>query len=185
LERHRLLKLWLDKHAYEIIGNEVLHFAPDEAIAASFRGLARLYTSADIEKHRADMVVDIEAMEIADGTYACIVCSHVLEHVDDRRALTEMHRVLRPGGIAIIMLPVIEGWSRTYENPSITTTLGRRHHFGQNDHVRYYGADVRDRIRDAGFELEEFTAEEPDVSTYSLLRGEKIFIARRLKIPKK
>jgi SAM-dependent methyltransferase len=179
LERHRLLKLWLDKHADEILGKEVLHFAPEEAMAALFRGLARLYTSADIEKGRADIVVNIEEMEIANETYSCIVCSHILEHVDDRRALAEMRRVLRPGGVAIIMLPLVEGWSRTYENPSIKTPLDRKHHFGQQDHVRYYGADVRDRIRAAGFELSEFTAEEPDVSAYALQRGEKIFIARR------
>jgi SAM-dependent methyltransferase len=179
LERHRLLKLWLDSNANEITGRDVLHFAPEEAMAALFRGLARVYKSADIEKDRADLVLNIEAMEMADGTYSCIVCSHILEHVDDRRALAEMYRVLRPGGLAIIMTPVIEGWSRTYENPSITTPRGRQYHFGQPDHVRYYGADVRERIRGAGFELDEFTAEEPDVSNYALLRGEKIFIARR------
>jgi SAM-dependent methyltransferase len=179
LERHRLLKLWLDQHGEEIVGREVLHFAPEEAMSALFRGLACKYTSADIEEGRADTVLNIEAIELGDQTHGCIVCSHILEHVDDRKALREMRRVLRPGGIAIIMLPLVEGWSRTYENPSITTPQQRRHHFGQEDHVRYYGADVRDRIRDAGFELEEFTAEEPEVSTYALLRGEKIFTARR------
>jgi len=45
--------------------------------------------------------------------------------------------------------------------------------------VRYYGADVRGRIRAAGFQLEEFTAEGEDVLTYALQRGEKVFIARR------
>jgi SAM-dependent methyltransferase len=179
LERHRLLKLWLDRHAHEVTGKEILHFAPEEAMAALFRGVARVYTSADIEEGRADLVLNIEALNLADGTYSCVVCSHILEHVNDRRALAEMYRVLRPGGLAIIMTPVVEGWSRTYENPTINTPLGRQYHFGQPDHVRYYGADVRDRIREAGFELHEFTAEEPDVSAHALLRGEKIFIAHR------
>jgi len=119
LERHRLLKLWLDQHGEEVVGREVLHFAPEEAMSALFRGLACKYISADIEEGRADTVLNIEAIELGDQTHGCIVCSHILEHVDDRKALREMRRVLRPGGIAIIMLPLVEGWSRTlFQDPS-------------------------------------------------------------------
>jgi hypothetical protein len=77
------------------------------------------------------------------------------------------------------MLPVIEGWSRTYENAAAVTPADRMRHYGQSDHVRYYGADVRDRIRSAGFRLDEFTAEGEDVLTYGLARGEKVFIATK------
>jgi hypothetical protein len=77
------------------------------------------------------------------------------------------------------MLPVIEGWAKTYENPKVTSPEERKRHYGQADHVRYYGADVRMRIRAAGFALEEFTAEGEDVLTYALQRGEKVFIARK------
>jgi hypothetical protein len=87
--------------------------------------------------------------------------------------------VLKPGGVALIMLPVIEGWARTYENPQVISPEDRKRHYGQADHVRYYGADVRGRITAAGFALEEFTAEGPDVLTYALQRGEKVFIARK------
>jgi len=83
--------------------------------------------------------------------------------VDDKKALAEIYRVLKPGGVALIMLPVIEGWAGTYENPKVTTPEERKRHYGQADHVRYYGADVRGRIRAAGFQLEEFTAEGEDV----------------------
>jgi ubiquinone/menaquinone biosynthesis C-methylase UbiE len=124
-------------------------------------------------------VLDIEAMALADQSQNCIVCSHVLEHVDDKKALAEIYRVLSPGGVALIMLPVIEGWATTYENPKVRTPEERMRHYGQADHVRYYGADVRGRIRAAGFQLEEFTAEGEDVLTYALQRGEKLFIARR------
>jgi ubiquinone/menaquinone biosynthesis C-methylase UbiE len=109
----------------------------------------------------------------------CVVCSHVLEHVDDNKALKEIYRVLKPGGVALIMLPIIEGWHQTYENAEVTTPKARQLHYGQSDHLRYYGADVRDRIRAAGFVLDEFTAEGPTVPTYALQRGEKLFIARR------
>jgi ubiquinone/menaquinone biosynthesis C-methylase UbiE len=103
----------------------------------------------------------------------------VLEHVDDKKALAEVYRVLRPGGVALIMLPVVEGWATTYENKAVTAPEDRMRHYGQSDHVRYYGADVRDRIRAAGFELSEFTAEGEDVLTYGLQRGEKVFVATK------
>jgi len=103
----------------------------------------------------------------------------VLEHVDDAKALSEIYRVLKPGGVALIMLPVIEGWSTTYENPRVTTPEERKRHYGQSDHVRYYGADIRERIKRAGFALDEFTAEGEDVLTYALQRGEKVFIATK------
>jgi ubiquinone/menaquinone biosynthesis C-methylase UbiE len=103
----------------------------------------------------------------------------VLEHVDDTKALAEIYRVLKSKGVALIMLPVIEGWARTYENPRVKTAEERKRHYGQADHVRYYGADIRDRIKAAGFALDEFTAEGEDVLTYALQRGEKVFIATK------
>ena len=66
-------------------------------------------------------VLDIEAIAVPDASYDCVVCSHVLEHVDDAKALCEIYRVLKPGGVALIMLPVIEGWATTYENPHVTS----------------------------------------------------------------
>jgi hypothetical protein len=67
----------------------------------------------------------------------------------------------------------------TYENPAAKTAAERERHFGQHDHVRYYGADLRERIRAVGFGLKEFTAEGADVPRYGLLPGEKVFIATR------
>ena len=137
------------------------------------------YQSADIAPGRADLVLDIEKIALPDASYDCVVCSHVLEHVDDKKALREIYRVLKPGGVALIMLPVIEGWASTYENPNVTTPEERKRHYGQSDHIRYYGADVRSRIAAAGFGLEEFTAQGEDVLTYALQRGEKVFIATK------
>jgi SAM-dependent methyltransferase len=179
LERHRLFKLWLDRRADFVCRAEILHFAPEKELANLLKATAQGYVSADIEGGRSDRVLDIEAMEVSDDAYDCIVCSHVLEHVDDRKALAEMHRVLRPGGLAVVMVPVVEGWARTIENEAGMTEAERRLYFGQRDHVRLYGFDIRDRIRAAGFALEEFTAMEPEVSRYGLIRGEKLFVARK------
>jgi SAM-dependent methyltransferase len=178
-ERYRLLALWLDRHGAALRSARVLHFAPEKGLAKLLKARVGSYQSADVMPGKADLVRNIEAIAEADASFDCVVCSHVLEHVDDRKALMEVHRVLKHGGLALIMLPVIEGWSTTYENKAVVTPQDRMRHYGQSDHVRYYGADVRDRIRAAGFRLDEFTAEGEDVLTYGLSRGEKVFIAHK------
>lgn len=178
-ERYRLLALWLDGHGAFLRSASLLHFAPEAGLTSLLKQRVGRYESADIMPGRADRVLNIEAIAMPDASYDCVLCSHVLEHVDDAKALAEMYRVLKPGGIVLIMLPVIEGWAKTYENPRVYTPEERKRHYGQADHIRYYGADVRDRIRAAGFALEEFTAEGEDVLTYALQRGEKVFIARK------
>jgi SAM-dependent methyltransferase len=180
LERHRLFGLWLDANASLVRGKRVLHFAPEPVIGALISCFTREYVTADLTPGVGDSVVDIEHMTaLQDGSFDVIICFHVLEHVDDRAALSEMHRVLARPGMALLMTPVIEGWDYTYENFAVVTPLDRRAHFGQEDHVRYYGADLRKRIVDPGFSLREFTANEPQVYKYGLFRGEKLFIATR------
>jgi SAM-dependent methyltransferase len=178
-ERYRLFALWLDRHGSGLRTARVLHFAPEKGLAKLLKVRVGSYQSADITPGKAEIVRNIEAIEEPEASFDCVVCSHVLEHVNDRKALAEVYRVLKPGGVALIMLPVIEGWSKTYENKAVTTPEERMRHYGQSDHVRYYGADVRDRIRGAGFKLDEFTAEGEDVLTYGLARGEKVFIATK------
>jgi SAM-dependent methyltransferase len=179
LERHRLLKLWLDRSPERIRSRDVLHFAPEPSLTRVLQPLARTYVTADIDPQAAELQLNIEAIGLEDETFDVIVCSNVLEHVDDRRALAEMRRVLRPGGVALLMVPIVEGWPSTYENPSVKTPRERRLHFGQEDHLRYYGADLRQRMRAAGLEVDEFTAVEPFVAAYGLTRGEKLFVATR------
>ncbi|MFZ5791336.1 MAG: class I SAM-dependent methyltransferase [Pseudomonadota bacterium] len=179
LERQRLLKLWVDENADLLRHARLLHFAPEPCVGEFLRPLVKSYHTADIDPCHADLVQNIEAIDIPDESYDVILCSHVLEHVDDRKALAELRRVLATGGFAVVMVPIVEGWPTTYENPAITDPEGREAHFGQHDHVRYYGADLRQRIAAASFELIEKTAMEPEVSAHSLLRGEKLFVCRK------
>jgi SAM-dependent methyltransferase len=179
LERDRLIKVCFDQHPEWVRGGRTLHFAPEPAVAALVKPKAD-YATADIVQGRADKVLNIEDMrtEVSES-YDWIICSHVLEHVDDAKALRELNRILKLDGLLMLMVPLVEGWTHTYEDPSITTPAGRLRFFGQHDHVRFYGADVRDRITGAGFALNEFTAEEPYVSRYGLLRGYKLFFATK------
>jgi len=158
----------------------VLHFAPEDAVAAQIQKSGNVeYETADIVPGRAKHTLDIERIDEGIGEFDLILCSHVLEHVDDRKALSEMFRVLKPNGQLVALVPVVEGWARTFEDSSKTTEKERELYFGQSDHVRMYGADFRDRVRSAGFVLGEFTAEAVESVQYGLMRGDKIFRATK------
>jgi SAM-dependent methyltransferase len=156
-----------------------LHFAPEPQVRTYLRTASGSYRSADIEDPHADHRENIEATSFPDQAFDQIVCSHVLEHVDDRRALGELFRILKPGGALVAMVPMVEGWNNTYEDSTIGDPGARELHFGQHNHVRFYGRDFRDRITEAGFELHEYSADGADVVRYGLSRGEKVFVCSR------
>jgi len=176
--RHRLLKLWMDREMVLPARAKVLHFAAEPWVRGWFEGRGADYVTADIND-LFDLQVDITEMDLADASFDMVMTNHVLEHVDDKAALAEMFRVLRPGGQAVITVPMIEGWDETHEDPALKTEAELRLHYGDPAHLRFYGRDVRDRIRAPGFELLEYVAVEPDVSTHALHRGERIFVGRK------
>lgn len=178
LERHRLFWLWYTENR-QVLVEPVLHFAPEQVFESNFREHFRGYRTADLFRP-ADLKLDIENIELPDGEAATVICNHVLEHVDDRRALAEIFRILKPGGILIVSVPLVDGWDLTYENDAIIDPSLRKVHFGQSDHVRYYGRDFSDRIRRAGFSsVDCVVAEGSRVIEFGLIRGEKFFICRK------
>jgi SAM-dependent methyltransferase len=145
-ERHRLLWLWLAEE--DRLRGRMLAFGPDDATNARLRGRPGLdYLSADIDGTQAMIAADIVRLPFPDASFDGILCSHVLEHVrDEQAALSELRRVLRPGGWAAIMLPVDRSVEATIEDPSVTTPEAREARFGHYDHVRLYGRDVARRV---------------------------------------
>lgn len=179
LERHRLLMLAFERFNLIEQGKRVLHFAPEPVLRDYLKGRAGEYRTADLAPGRADFKLNIEALDLPDESFDIVIVNHVLEHVDDAKALAELYRILAPGGILVATVPIIEGWDVSYENAAITSKADREIHFGQNDHVRYYGRDLRDRIGTAGFSLDEFVGSGVEVVRYGLLRGERVFIGRK------
>lgn len=113
------------------------------------------YVSTDMFDPKADRAADLTALPFPDSSFEFAVCSHVLEHIDDdRKAMSELFRVLRPGGTAVVMVPIDMKLPRTYEDSSIVTAAGRDAVFGHPYHVRICGADYPDRLRAAGFAVE-------------------------------
>ena len=179
LERHRLLYLAIDReHGFKPEA-ALLHFAPEFAVRQFVEPLVAEYVTTNISGQNVDLILDIQNLDLPNESYDVVLCSHILEHVDDNRALSEMFRILRPGGQCFVMTPVIEGWDRSYENAAVDGPKERDLHFGQLDHVRYFGSDIRDRIKSAGFMCSEFTAFGQDCVDYGLWRGEKVFVGSR------
>jgi len=137
----------------------LLEFAPGPGLPALFKRYPFVgYRSADL--YRADVhdTVDITDMRIyADRSVDVFLCSHVLEHVsDDRKAMLELHRILKPGGFGVVLVPLVSGVEETHEDPAIDTPALRWKHYGLDDHVRQYGKrDFVDRLTGAGFTVDQ------------------------------
>ncbi len=157
LERHRLAWLFLQRETDLFAGRplSLLHAAPEPMLKKRFRALNHLeYLSIDIESPIADEKMDMTQLDLDDETFDCTYCSHVLEHIpDDRAAMGELYRILRPGGWGLLLVPILR--ETTYEDPAIVDPADRLEAFGQADHVRKYGRDFADRLQSVGFSVEE------------------------------
>lgn len=96
--------------------------------------------------------MDLTMTPWRDASFDAILCNHVLEHIpDDRQAMRELFRVLRPGGWAILQVPMDTRRATTFEDPTIVSPKARERAFGQADHVRIYGLDYKARLESVGF----------------------------------
>ena len=136
------------------VGGDVLHVGPSTAFRRWFLTRRKVrYVAVDLDSPLADVHCDVADLPFADASHDFVICDHVLEHVlDDRAALRELLRVLRPGGTAIIQVPPSD-LAETFEDFSVTGPKERERVFGQYDHVRICGADYGGRVEDAGFEV--------------------------------
>jgi SAM-dependent methyltransferase len=151
LERHRQIALLFQlRPALLRPGLRVLHIAPEEPVQRLLEN-AQLskYLTADLDDPTVDLNFDLNAIPLQDESFDVVICNHVLEHVaDDRTALRELARVLAGSGWALLMTPIVV--ERTVEDPTITDPDERLRVFGQRDHVRRYGWDYVERLREAG-----------------------------------
>lgn len=119
------------------------------------------YITADLESPLADMHFDVQSIPMEDCSVDVIICNHLFEHVeDDRRAMRELHRILRPGGWGIVLVPEDRSRAETFEDDTITDPKERTRIFGQYDHRRIYGRDFDNRLREAGFRVERIAYKE-------------------------
>lgn len=184
LERHRLLWLYLERETdFFIKKRKVLHVAPEQAFLKRFRALKNLdYTTTDLESPIADIKADLTNLPFAENIYDMIICNHVLEHIEqDKMAMAEIYRVLKPGGIAILQVPYDAKREKTFSDDSIVDPKERARIFGQYDHVRVYGMDYFKTLASIGFNViaEDYTKQLTplEIEKYRLPAGELIPIA--------
>jgi len=184
LERHRLLWLYFGDQTNLFNDNlNVLHIAPERVFEKKLKQLKNLdYITADLDPGRAMVQMDITNISYEDNFFDVILCSHVLEHVpDDRKAMRELYRVLKPGGWAILQVPILR--DKTFEDFSITKPEDRKRVFGQSDHVRVYGKDYKDRLEEAGFrvKVDDYVKRlgADKIKQYALMEDEDIYYCEK------
>lgn len=160
-DRERLYALWIDQQIEKKSfskSTRVIHFAPEASLSKKLKDLGFFeYKTADLLMDGVDYKVDMMNMPFDDESFNFFICSHVLEHVEsDDQAIKELHRITKPGGCGILMVPIIMGLEKTGEDPSVKDGAGRWRLYGQDDHVRLYAHDdYVNKIRRNGFRVEE------------------------------
>jgi ubiquinone/menaquinone biosynthesis C-methylase UbiE len=166
---------------------KLLHVAPEERVKEILSSKKNLdYLTADLHSKNVRIKMDITDIQFSDNSFDAIICNHVLEHIiDDRKAIAELHRVLKPEGWAILQVPMSLSLDRTFEDFSITTAKGREEAFGQHDHVRIYAVDYEARLSSAGFKVNVFKWIEEAESfgghknMFGLNEDECVYVARK------
>lgn len=162
LERHRMTWSYFERSTdlFDGRAKRMLHVAPERQFEKLLRErIGAGYLTADLFNPRAMVEMDITDIQFPDDTFDVLYCSHVLEHVDDdRKAMREFRRVLKPNGWAVLLVPLSA--EKTFEDPSITDPAERLRLFGQDDHVRRYGPDFEDRLREEGFDVKRIEPED-------------------------
>lgn len=195
LERQRLLWLFLmeEKKLPGLMPLRLLEFAPDIPFLQYFSSLSGLdYHPCDLDPRQARYQAYPEKVKQADicnipypaASFDVILCNHVLEHVeDDRKAMQELFRVMRPGGWGVFQVPLDENRERTLEDKSIQSPEDREKYYGQVDHLRLYGRDYPQRLEDVGFKAQavKYPAcfSEEDIQKYGLDTGEDIYLVEK------
>jgi SAM-dependent methyltransferase len=189
LERHRLMWLFLRDNTTFFTATKklkVLHIAPEQCFLDIFRKQQNLnYITSDLESPIADVKADICDLPFKENEFDIVFCNHVLEHIsNDKKAMQELYRVLKPGGFGIFQIPQDLSKTITFEDDTITDRKERAKLFGQYDHVRVYGRDYFDKLRSIGFKVDEVDYTKKitlnNIEKYCLMKNEILPVCYKL-----
>jgi len=185
-ERERHVYLYL-RDQTDVLSRSLrlLHVAPERRVERVLRRAKQIdYLTVDLEASRADLKCDLTNIPLESNSFDVILCNHVLEHIpNDRAAMRELARVMKPNGWAMLQVPLAISLAETREDPTINTEQLRLFHFGQRDHVRIYGRDYAERLASVGFVVERHDTRvacgDDYVHRHGLIPDELIYIARK------
>ena len=179
LERHRFVVFYFDKNKYNF--ERMLHIAPENQLTKLFKSISKNYVCADIDpsKYKIPNMIKLDVTNIPfKNMFDFIFASHILEHIiDDRKAMKEIYNALVLNGKFITLVPQKLKMKTTYEDNSIVTEGGRLKHFGQKDHVRWYGLDFSQRLKDVGFYIKIHYIEAIEQDINDIICDEKYQLA--------
>ncbi len=179
--RHRMLIWYFQNEIPAQLNAETrfLHLAPERSLGAVLQQLPMRYETADIEAKGVDYHFDLQSFDKAIGPFDIIMANHILEHIpDDRAALRTILRLLKPGGLAIITVPMTQDGEKTDEDVNASAEE-RRRRFGQAGHVRLYGRDLVARLGEAGFAASIWQPpSDAPIARYAM-GGEIMFLGRK------
>tara|TARA_S200000501_G_scaffold50078_1_gene40207 strand:+ start:288 stop:1049 length:762 start_codon:yes stop_codon:yes gene_type:complete len=177
--KQRIISNYLN--SYNFTNKNILHFAPENCLIDYIKLKKKYneYVLADINPTKEIKKIDIENIDFPENYFDLIICSHVLEHVDDELAIKNLKRVLKKDGIALLMFPIIDSWDKTYKNNNIKSNNDRELHFLQHDHLHLYGKDVEQKLSGNGFELERVTPFGEECVNFGINQGESLFVLKK------
>jgi SAM-dependent methyltransferase len=164
--RERLVIAMLQHHV-NIDNKKILHLSPEKNVYQYLKSRSQVVTTdlvpgfyKNIDKHIKQE--DAMAFSFADQSFDVVIANHVLEHIsDDLKAMSEIFRVLKKGGVAVLQIPYSETISATIEEPLIDNPAKQSALFGQKDHIRIYQLnDYISRLGQSGFIVSKISYKE-------------------------
>lgn len=185
-DRERLYILFLERILQKDKHYEIVEFAPSVSISRLLKSMPNVtHRTSDLFMTGVDDQLDLQNLHLyAENSFDMFICSHILEHVeDDIKAMSELYRILKPGGQGIAMVPIIESLTEMKEDPSIKDENLRLKYFGQADHVRLYSKHhFIKRLESVGFKVNLYTVEyfgEAVFDKYGITRKSVLYIVEK------
>jgi SAM-dependent methyltransferase len=165
----------------------ILHIAPEDCLFPAFYKNInhRAYICGDkfdagYSYDKQVIYMDITQIDREDNCFDLIICNHVLEHIpDDKTALKELYRVLKPGGKAILQVPLSPVLAETFEDFSLKNPDDRTRIFGQHNHCRIYGQDYGKRLEEAGFRFSPVQIQGSQYQKYGFDERENVMVGEK------